>query len=106
MTRQYLRARLALGTCYELSARLVPPGWMQECKPHPREVSPEEWYVAGPYIIWMNKNAPQHRYELRGIFNALHWIVHDLHRDACFSITFHRGKLSTSKRSARSGRSR
>jgi hypothetical protein len=54
----------------------------------------------------MNKNAPQHRYELRGIFNALHWIVHDLHRDACFSITFHRGKLSTSKRSARSGRSR
>ncbi len=42
---------------------------------YPTDVSDEEWYFAAPYLTLMNKDAPQRRYELREMFNALRWIV-------------------------------
>ncbi|MGF6478227.1 transposase [Paraburkholderia sp. JPY419] len=38
-------------------------------------MSDEEWYFAAPYLTLMSKDAPQRRYELREMFNALRWIV-------------------------------
>src|SRR6202012_2811877 len=35
----------------------------------------EEWSFAAPYLVLMSEDAPQRRYELREIFNALRWIV-------------------------------
>nr|WP_116119555.1 IS5 family transposase [Paraburkholderia sp. BL6669N2] len=43
--------------------------------PYATDVSDEEWYFAAPYLTLMNKDAPQRRYELREMFNALRWIV-------------------------------
>ncbi len=48
---------------------------MKERRPYPTDVSDEEWYFAAPYLTLMNKDAPQRRYELREMFNALQWIV-------------------------------
>lgn len=39
------------------------------------DVSNEEWSFAAPYLMLMHQDAPQRRYELRGMFNALRWIV-------------------------------
>jgi transposase len=44
---------------------------MTERKPYPTDVSDEEWSFAAPYLTLMNEDAPQRRYELREMFNAL-----------------------------------
>jgi transposase len=48
---------------------------MPERKPYPTDVSDEEWSFAAPYLILMNEDAPQRRYELREMFNALRWMA-------------------------------
>ncbi|CBW75048.1 Transposase [Mycetohabitans rhizoxinica HKI 454] len=46
-----------------------------ERKPYSMDVSNEAWSFAAPYLTLMNKAAPQRRYELRKMFNALRWIA-------------------------------
>jgi len=48
---------------------------MIERKPYPTDVSDEEWSFAAPYLTLMSEEAPQRRYELREMFNALRWIA-------------------------------
>nr|WP_231950255.1 hypothetical protein [Paraburkholderia caribensis] len=38
------------------------------------DVSDEEWFFAAAYLTLMSQDAPQRRYELREMFNALRWI--------------------------------
>lgn len=45
-------------------------------KPYPTDVSDDEWSFVAPYLSLMIEDAPQRRYELREVFNALRWIVH------------------------------
>ena len=47
----------------------------QPRKPYPTDVSDEEWAFAAPYLTSMDPAAPQRRYEMREVFNALRWIV-------------------------------
>ena len=42
---------------------------------YPSDVSEEEWAFCAPYLTLMKEQAPQRRYELRAIFNALRWLV-------------------------------
>jgi transposase len=52
----------------------------QECSDAPQvlpDVSDEEWSFAGPYLTLMEEVAPQRRYDLREVFNALHWPVRE-----------------------------
>ena len=44
-------------------------------KPYPTDVSDEEWSFAALYLTLMDEAAPQRKYELREMFNALRWIV-------------------------------
>jgi transposase len=44
-------------------------------KPYSTDVSDEEWCFVAPYLTLMEKDAPQRKYELREMFNALRWIV-------------------------------
>jgi transposase len=44
---------------------------MTERKPYPTDVSDQEWSFAAPYLTLMTEDAPQRRYELREMFNAL-----------------------------------
>ncbi|MGF6652391.1 transposase [Paraburkholderia youngii] len=44
-------------------------------KPYPTDVTDEEWSFAAPYLTLMNEEAPQRRYELREMFNALRWMA-------------------------------
>ena len=44
-------------------------------KPYPSDVTDEEWAFVGPYLTLMDEDAPQRRYELREVFNALRWLV-------------------------------
>jgi len=44
-------------------------------KPYPTDVSDEEWSFAAPYLTLMDEGAPQRKYELREMFNALRWMV-------------------------------
>jgi transposase len=44
-------------------------------KPYPTDVTDEEWSFATPYLTLMNEDAPQRRYELREMFNALRWMA-------------------------------
>ncbi len=53
---------------------------MSKRKPYPTDVSDEEWHFAAPYLTSMSKDAPQRRYELREMFNALRWIVRAIWR--------------------------
>jgi transposase len=39
-------------------------------------VSDDEWAFVAPYLSLMTPDAPQRRYELREVYNALRWIVH------------------------------
>ncbi|ABE36718.1 hypothetical protein DR64_7606 [Paraburkholderia xenovorans LB400] len=48
---------------------------MPERKPYPTDVSDEEWSFAAPYLALMSEDAPQRRYELREMFNALRWMA-------------------------------
>jgi transposase len=44
-------------------------------KPYPTDVSDEEWAFVAPYLTLMSEDAPQRRYDLREVFNAVRWIV-------------------------------
>lgn len=44
-------------------------------KPYPSDVSDEEWAFVCPYLTLLALNAPQRKYALREMFNALRWIV-------------------------------
>ena len=49
---------------------------LQPRKPYPTDVSDDEWAFVAPYLSLMTADAPQRRYDLREVFNALRWIVH------------------------------
>jgi transposase len=42
---------------------------------YPSDVSDEEWAFCAPYLTLMKEQAPQRRYPLRDLFNALRWLV-------------------------------
>jgi len=42
---------------------------------YPSDVSDDEWEFAAPYLTLMTPQAPQRKYELREIFNALRYLV-------------------------------
>ena len=44
-------------------------------KSYPTDVSDDEWSFVAPYLTLMTTEAPQRRYDLREVFNALRWIV-------------------------------
>jgi len=44
-------------------------------KSYPSDVSDEEWAFVAPYLTLMNDEAPQRKYPLRDLFDALRWIV-------------------------------
>jgi len=48
---------------------------MRSRKPYPTDVSDEEWGLAAPYLTLMNEQAPQRKYDLRELFNALRWLA-------------------------------
>ena len=48
---------------------------MTKRKPYPTDVSDEEWSFAAPYLTLMTEGAPQRRYDLREMFNALRWMA-------------------------------
>ena len=45
-------------------------------KPYPTDVSEEEWAFVSSYLALVREDAPQRRYDLREVFNALRWIIH------------------------------
>src|SRR5271155_4700500 len=44
-------------------------------KPYPSDVTDEEWSFVAPYLTLMNEDAPQREHDLRGVFDAMRWIV-------------------------------
>ena len=40
---------------------------------YPSDISDEEWAFVAPYLVLMNEDAPQRKYPLRGLFNALRY---------------------------------
>ena len=42
---------------------------------YPSDVSDEEWAFCAPYLRLMKEDAPQRKYPLRDLFNALRWLV-------------------------------
>jgi transposase len=44
-------------------------------KAYPTDVDDDEWSFVAPYLTLMVEDAPQRKYELRELFNALRWIV-------------------------------
>lgn len=44
-------------------------------KPYPSDVSDEEWNFVAPYLALIDEQAPQRRYSLREVFNALRWLA-------------------------------
>ena len=42
---------------------------------YPTDVSDEEWSFVVPYLTLMDSKAPQRKYKLREMFNALRWLV-------------------------------
>ena len=44
-------------------------------RPYPSDVAEDEWAFAAPYLTLMDEAAPQRRYPLRELFNALRWMV-------------------------------
>jgi transposase len=44
-------------------------------KPYPTDVTDEEWAFVAPSLTLMDPEAPQRRYPLREVFDALRWIV-------------------------------
>ena len=44
-------------------------------KTYPSDVSDEEWAFCAPYLTLMKEEAPQRKYSLREVFNALRWLV-------------------------------
>ncbi len=48
---------------------------MQSKRPYPTDISDEEWAFAAPYLSLMTEQAPQCKYALRAMFNALRWMA-------------------------------
>jgi transposase len=44
-------------------------------KPYPSDVSDDEWAFVAPYLTLVREDAPQRKYELREVFNALRWMA-------------------------------
>src|SRR6478609_3709465 len=44
-------------------------------RPYPSDISDAEWAFVAPYLTLMRENAPQRRYALREVLNAVRWIV-------------------------------
>lgn len=44
-------------------------------KPYPSDISDEEWNFVAPYLALIDEEAPQRRYALREVFNALRWLA-------------------------------
>jgi len=44
-------------------------------KPYPSDVSDEEWAYVAPYLTLVREDAPQRKYAVREVFNALRWLV-------------------------------
>ncbi|RKE34098.1 transposase [Paraburkholderia sp. BL23I1N1] len=44
-------------------------------KAYPTDVSDEEWSFVAAYLMLMDESAPQRKYELREMFNALRWMA-------------------------------
>src|SRR3954467_15351623 len=44
-------------------------------KPYPSDVSDAEWEFLAPYLALMREDAPQREYPLRGVFDALRYVV-------------------------------
>ncbi|MHA6834247.1 transposase, partial [Ralstonia pseudosolanacearum] len=44
---------------------------MPSRRPYPTDVSDEEWSFVAPYLTLMDEQAPQRKYDLRRMFNAL-----------------------------------
>ena len=42
---------------------------------YPSDVNEEEWAFCAPYLTLMKEEAPQRKYALREVFNALRWLV-------------------------------
>jgi transposase len=42
-----------------------------EQRPYPTDISDEEWTIASPCLSPTSEHAPQHKYALRSMFNAL-----------------------------------
>ncbi|MGV1108072.1 IS5 family transposase [Xanthomonas translucens] len=48
---------------------------MQSKRAYPTDISDEEWAFAAPYLSLMTEQAPQRKYALRAMFNALRWMA-------------------------------
>ncbi|VFR87908.1 Mobile element protein [plant metagenome] len=48
---------------------------MPSRRPYSTDVSDEEWAYAAPYLTLMDERAPQRKYGLRAMFNALRWMA-------------------------------
>src|SRR3954453_3027415 len=48
---------------------------MPERNPYPSDVDDTEWAFVAPYLTLMTEDAPQRRYPLREVFNALRYLV-------------------------------
>ncbi|OBU69148.1 transposase [Stenotrophomonas maltophilia] len=44
-------------------------------RPYPADVTDEEWAFAAPYLMLMDPDARQRKYDLRQMFNALRWMA-------------------------------
>lgn len=44
-------------------------------KPYPSDVTDDEWAFVSAYLVLMDQAAPQRRYDLREVFNALRYLV-------------------------------
>ena len=44
-------------------------------KSYSTDVDEEEWSFIAPYLTLMVEDAPQRKYDLRELFNALRWIT-------------------------------
>ncbi len=42
---------------------------------YPSDVTDEEWAFCAPYLTLMEEDAPQRDYTLRGLFNALRYMI-------------------------------
>ena len=46
-------------------------------KPYASDISDEEWHFVAPYLTLITEEAPQRRYSLREVFNALRWLARE-----------------------------
>ncbi len=49
---------------------------MAVIRTYPSDVSDEEWAFVAPYLALMREEAPQRKYALRALFNALRYLAH------------------------------